>query len=160
MSDISPNDLTRALKTIAGIQPGITQVSDIIDHLEWCQGDFYKIVECSPQGRSLSLFHSFEGYDGNKTREFSKPRYWYKAIIKQVKDAKNGPVYTSGFHIFDDLPTAVKYMRRFKKKANGRYKAIIKVKARNIWKKEHSSSKVYLSEYIYPVDLLNLYNNK
>jgi len=99
----------------------------------------YRLVEMDNHGNLKTLFH---GINGSRILPINK---WIKANIKMVSEGVNGKKYLSGFHSLGTLVECLQYSRKFKKKEN-RY--VIPIKIKNIRMKEHSTSKVYLSEYM------------
>lgn len=57
-----------------------------------------------------------------------------------------GPEYLSGWHILPSRQVAESYLTRFKSRVT--LLKIIPCKARNLRRKAHSNSEVYLAEYI------------
>lgn len=108
------------------------------DNMDVRMKKYYKIV----QKNDKTLFH---GVNGSKVLEKGK---WLTADIKIVSDGKlsRDTNYLSGWHIIDGKENAEKYLNRFKDSSN---KKIVECYAKNIRKKEHSKSEVYLSEELY-----------
>ena len=97
------------------------------------------------------LFFLFHGIEG--TRRIQK-NTWLKANKKRVKDGGAGTIYLSGFHIFSSKEEAYTYLTTaFRTGPIGslnspRHRAIVKVNCKNLRKKEHSRSNVYLADKI------------
>lgn len=98
---------------------------------------WFKIVDIE-NDKIKTLFH---GLNGSKTLPVDT---WLTATKKMVSDGK-GTVYLSGFHIMQSLDEAKSYLKAFK---NIKHKNVIQVYAKNVWKKEHSTSNVWLAEHI------------
>jgi hypothetical protein len=103
---------------------------------------WFKIVDVENE-KIKTLFH---GLNGSKTLPVDK---WLTATKKMVTDGK-GTSYLSGFHVMQSLEEANLYLKSFK---NIKNKKIIKVYAKNVWKKEHSPSNVWLAENIKIIEL-------
>jgi hypothetical protein len=99
------------------------------------QNKWYKIVDIE-NGVIKTLFH---GLNGSRTLPTQK---WITATKKMVSDGK-GTEYLSGFHVMQNIDEARKYIKRFR---NIKNKGIVEVEVKNMWKKEHSPSNVWLAE--------------
>lgn len=99
---------------------------------------YYKIVNVKDD----TLRFLFHGVDNSKTIE---PNKWYVADKKMVIDGTNGTQYLSGFHILETIEEAEKYLTNFSTTDN---KRIVEVLAKDIRKKEHSRSEVFLADEI------------
>ena len=99
----------------------------------------YRLVEQDKHGNLKTLFH---GINGSRILPTGK---WIRADIKLVSEGVNGKKYLSGFHSLGTRDECLKYSKKFK---NKQHRYVISIKIKNIRMKEHSSSKVYLSEYM------------
>jgi len=99
----------------------------------------YRLVEKDKYGNLKTLFYGI-----NKSRILPINK-WIKADIKLVSEGVAGKKYLSGFHSLGTLEECLRYSKKFKRKEN-RY--VIPIKIKNIRMKEHSTSTVYLSEYM------------
>lgn len=97
---------------------------------------YYKIVDIE-NDQIKTLFH---GLGGSRVLPINK---WLTATKKMVSDGKGTTKYLSGFHIMESLDDSINYLKKFKNIEN---KAVLLVSAKNIWKKEHSTSNVWLCE--------------
>ena len=97
----------------------------------------YKIVEDSPRG-ACTLFH---GLDGSRVIPVGK---WLKAEKKMVRDGTSHTYYESGWHVLLTEEDAKDYMKAFKRRLEKL--RIVPVLVRNLRKKEHSRSPVYLAD--------------
>jgi len=103
--------------------------------------DYYKICRKDSKGNYKTLFH------GIKKSKIMKVNEWLQAEVKYVTDGspKTSKTYLSGWHVIKGKDNALKYMNRFKDKSN---LVIVPCEVRDEWKKEHSRSEVYLSEWM------------
>lgn len=109
---------------------------------------WFKIVDITENNEVKTLFH---GLNGSRILPTNK---WLTATKKIVSDGK-GTKYLSGFHIMESFEEAQEYLKRFK---NISSKGIIEVSVKNMWKKEHSTSNVWLSEKIKINDIIFQYS--
>ena len=100
---------------------------------------YYKIVDEDKPNLFKTLFH---GTNKSRILLFNK---WLKAEIKDVTDGSCQKPYKSGWHIAPTYEDCINYLKYFK---NTDKKRIVKCKAKNIWKKEHSRGNIFLAEYI------------
>lgn len=98
---------------------------------------YYKIVE--KDGKDYKFL--FHGVD----RDRKIPEKWIKAEKKLVIDGSGGTEYISGFHVLRTKEQAKEYLQNFEKTKN---KVIIPCEVKNVRKKEHSRSEVYLANEI------------
>jgi hypothetical protein len=98
----------------------------------------YKIM-IRDRGNVKTLFH---GVNGSKTIPMNE---WVEADVKQGRDGSGDRYYLTGWHTLESKQEALDYLKRFK--AEKDY-CIVKCTIKDIWKKEHSPSNVYLSRYI------------
>ena len=99
----------------------------------------YRLVEQDKHGNLKTLFH---GIDGSRILPIGK---WIRANTKMVSEGVNGKKYLSGFHSLGTRDECLKYSKKFK---NKQHRYVVPIKIKNIRMKEHSPSKVYLSEYM------------
>ena len=106
---------------------------------------YYKIidlVESTPKFLYHGLY-SLDYYHCKRSRDIVWNK-WLTSENRFVKDGTKGRFYHAGFHIFKNLRSAKKYLKKFKKP----HKKIAIVNCRDIRPKMHSNSDVYLSEQI------------
>ncbi len=116
---------------------------------------YYRIVDIDPKtGDYKSLFHGTQG------SRVLKEKKWYVADKKMVTDGnkKTSTEYLSGFHVFDTLNKAKRFvLTNFKRLED---KAIVSCRVKNIKRKEHSRSDILLVDYIYIEELLWTYREE
>jgi len=95
----------------------------------------YKIVD----KKGEDYYYLFHGINKSKKIQVNK---WLTAERKIVSDGSNSSKYESGFHVLLSYEDTEKYLQSFK---NTKNRAIIKVVASGLRKKEHSRSNVYLA---------------
>lgn len=100
----------------------------------------YKIVEVV-EGDIKTLFYGI-----NKSRIMPKNK-WIKADVKIGRDGSGNRYYKTGWHTLPSVKEAKDYLKNFKSRLNILKIVECEIKG-DIWKKEHSPSNVFLSEYI------------
>ena len=110
--------------------------------------DWYKIVDVVDD-KVRTLFH---GNQGSKTLPTGE---WLEAELKMVSDG--GTKYLSGWHIIPTLEECIEYLERF---TNVAPKAVIRCRARKVWKKAHSPSNIWLSKWLYVEEVVWRYNDR
>jgi len=98
---------------------------------------WYKIVDLVDD-QVKTLFH------GNRGSRTLPHKEWLEAELKIVSDG--GTKYLSGWHIIPSLEECLEYLEKFK---NIEPKAVIKCRAKEVWKKAHSPSNIWLSKWLY-----------
>lgn len=88
-------------------------------------------------------------YGNFGSRRVYKKR-WIKAQVRpEAKDSSGGTTYKSGWHVFNEITVAQKYMKRFRDTRNDSL-CVVKCYIGATWKKP-TNSEVYLAEKIYIV---------
>jgi hypothetical protein len=115
----------------------------------------YRICE-KRDGKLLTLFHRTNG-----TRELPLNR-WIKADVREVRDGSRPKAkpYLSGFHFLFDIDECRDFIKMFRKQ---RHMVLVECRVKDIWKKNHSRSNVFLTRYMKitrELEQLHITNNR
>jgi len=140
-------DILYCTNEILGFNLNETDGNEVLDYLHFVMSDFYKIVLLeSDYGYMATIKHSYPHpeLENKKVRELITNQ-WIKSENRLVSDGsmKRDKNYISGWHLFNDYQTCLKYAKGFKIKNI----AVIKVKAKGISVK--TKDRVFLADEIF-----------
>ena len=113
---------------------------------------WWKIVEARETFPGITELRTL--FHGNKGSRLLKTKTWVHAAEKIVHDGNNGTPYTSGWHVIPTREEAYEYLDKFKKARRDRL-IVVRVWVKEVHKKEHSPSPIYLARWIYIGDQSN-----
>lgn len=87
---------------------------------------YYKIIELKDGILPKFLYHGV-----NKSKSITVGN-WYTADEKMVKDGSSYE-YKSGFHVFNNVGTATKYLKKFRDES--KFRVIVEVNCKNVRRK-------------------------
>ena len=113
--------------------------------------EYYKIMNYSSKG-PMTLYHA-----NNGSRIIKMKEWIYASKFEDVRDGSSGTIYKSGWHVFDELDEAKKYLES--KFTNLVGKIIVKCYIMGeIRPKLHSKSNIWLAQIIYLDEIIYLHH--